>query len=263
MPFHARRDVEVGHDHRAQRQQHRGVAEPVEHDHPAGGRHAAAEEADQQTGEGRTGDARGVERRGVEADGVAEVLGTDHLAHEALAGRGVEGRADPEDEGEHVDVPDLDGAGDREGTQQERGEGHHGLGDHQQALLGEAVGDQAGVRREEQRGQELEPGRDAERRAVVGGEQHDQPVLGHALHPGAGVRHDTARGVQAVVVVVQGAERGTQLMVANLWRSGATSRRRARSSGVRSRSRCASQASRRRRSARRISRPLSVRSTST
>ncbi len=41
-------------------------------------------------------------------------------------------------------------------AEQQRGDGEHGLGDLQQPALGEAVGDQAGVRREQQDGQELQ-----------------------------------------------------------------------------------------------------------
>ena len=64
--------------------------------------------------------------------------------------------------------------------------------------------------REEQERQELQPGRDAEGGAAVGGELEHQPVLGDALHPGAGVGDDAAGGVQAVVGVGQGAESGTR-----------------------------------------------------
>jgi len=64
------------------------------------------------------------------------------------------------------------------------------------------------VRREQQHGQELEAGGDAERRAAAAGELEDQPVLGDALHPGAGVRDDAARGVEPVVAVAEGAEGG-------------------------------------------------------
>ena len=134
----------------------------------------------------------------------------DHLGDERLAGRGVEGRADAEDERQQVDVPDLDDAGHGDQAEHQRGAGHHRLGDLEQPALGEAVGDHAGVRREQQHGQELEAGGDAERRAAAAGELEHQPVLGDALHPGAGVADDAAGGVLAVVGVVQRLERGTQ-----------------------------------------------------
>ena len=140
-------------------------------------------------------------------------------------------------------------------------------------LLGEAVGDHAGVRREEEHRQELQAGGDAQGGAAAVGEAEDQPVLGDALHPGAGVGHQAAERVAPVVGVVEGSEGGAQelLSVGRAWScvvvgqsaeasrssSGAARRRVSRSLGVRSRSRRASQASRRARSARSVVRPCS------
>ena len=107
------------------------------------------------------------------------------------------------------------------------------------------VGDQPGVRRDEQERQELQAGRDAERGAGVG-ELENQPVLGDPLHPGAGVADQTAHRVDAEVADREGLERG-----AHAWerrsRIGAASRRIWRSSAVSSPSRWFSQASLRRR----------------
>ena len=66
------------------------------------------------------------------------------------------------------------------------------LGDLEQPALGEPVGDHAGVRREQQHRQELQPGGDAERGAAGARKAQHQPVLGDALHPGADVGHHAA-----------------------------------------------------------------------
>jgi hypothetical protein len=50
-----------------------------------------------------------------------------------------------------------------------------------------AVGEDAAPHADEQHGQELQAGRDAERGAAAVRELEDQPVLRDALHPRAGV----------------------------------------------------------------------------
>lgn len=97
-------------------------------------------------GEGRADHPGQVEGGGVQADRVGEVVATDDLADERLPRGGVEGRPDPEHEGQHEDVPGLRDAGHREQPEQQRGDRQHQLGHLQQAPLGEAVGDQPGVR---------------------------------------------------------------------------------------------------------------------
>ena len=143
--------------------------------------------------------------------------------------------------------------------------GHARLGDLQQPPLGEAVGDQAGVRREQQDRQELQAGGDAERgAAVVRSSCRTSQSWATRCIQVPTLETTPPRGVQAVVAVRQGAERGAQATVASLFEeSGAPRRSRARSSGVSSRSRWASQASRRRRSCEQVVPPCSVRSTTT
>ena len=187
-----------------------GVGHGVDQDHPAGRCGPAAHRADHQAGQAGAEDPGEVEGRRVEADGVGDLVLVDHLGDERLAGRGVEGRADAEDEGQHVDVPHLDDTRHGDHAQDQRGGRHRQLRELEQAPLGEPVGDDAGVRREQQHGQELQAGGDAESRAAAVGELQHQPVLGDTLHPGTGVADDAADGVLAVVRVAQRLERGTQ-----------------------------------------------------
>ena len=150
----------LGIEH-AQGDERRAVAGCVHEDDPARSRRAAAEGRDEETRDGRADEAAGVERRRVEGDGVAEVLPTDHLGHERLTRRRLEGAADAEDEREDVHVPGRDDAGDRETAQHGGRDGHQHLHDAQHRALGEAVGQHAADGREQQRRKQLERDRDA------------------------------------------------------------------------------------------------------
>ena len=208
---------------------------------------AGAEDLDQQAGQRRADHAAEVERRAVEADRVGQVVRADHLHDEGLPGRVVERGAQTEQGREDEDVPDRDDAGEVEHAERDRDQAHERLGEDQQLALGVAVGEHPAPRAEEQHRQELQPGGDAERDAVVVGELDDQPVLGDALHPGADVRDHAPGVVDAVVAVAQRAERRAHRRVSRSI-TGAAARRTSRSSWVSSASRRASQASRRRRS---------------
>ncbi len=89
--------------------------------------------------------------------------------------------------------------------QAERGKRHQRLGDHQQAPLREAVGEQPAPGAEEQDRQELQrrgqPDRDA-----AAGQLEDQPDLGDHLHPVAGERDDLPGEVAPVVGDGEGVE---------------------------------------------------------
>ena len=192
----------------------------------------------------------------------------DDLGDERLARGGVEGGRRTEDEGEHVDVPDLDGAGDGEQAEHQRGHGHAEVGQLQQAALGDPVGDQPGERGEEQERQELQPGGDADRGAGVVGERAGPaspgpPAASRCRRWRRHCRRRTAGSWRWRGSGTWDSKRWISPSGRGLARIGAAWRSTARSSGVRSRSRRASQASRRARSASTTARPVSERLTST
>ena len=125
---------------------------------------------------------------------------------------------------------------------------HDRLRDRQQDPLREAVGQHAGERRDEQERQELQAGGEAEPDAAGAEVGDHEPVLRDPLHPGAGVRDQRGDEEEPVVVDRERAERGTH-QAASRSRIGTAARRTSRSSFVSSFIRCASQASRLRRSA--------------
>ena len=90
----------------------------------------------------------------------------------------------PKTKAMHVDVPRLGDAGDGEDAEHRGGRRHDDLRHHHHRALGEAIGDHAGDRREQQDRQELQPGRQAEGAGAAGEGEHE-PVLGDALHPRA------------------------------------------------------------------------------
>ena len=190
---------------------HRAVGERVDQDHPAGRPGAAAQGADHQAGQGRADDAGGVERGGVEADGVGEVVGADHLGDERLAGGRVEGRADAEEEGDHVDLPDL---GHRRVTASTPSTSEASAMVSWVSWSRRRLGKRSAIT--PAYGERSRTGRNC--RPVVmpravplpSVRLQDQPVLGDALHPGAGVGHQAAERVAPVVGVVECAEGGAQ-----------------------------------------------------
>ncbi len=119
----------------------------------------------------------------IEADGVADRPRSDHLEDERLAGRILERVVDAERKGEHRDLPDVHGAGDREDAEDQRLYAHRALeGDHQAPLVS-AVRDDPAVGGEEQHRQRLERDHRAER-GGRSGQLEDEPGLRGSLHPG-------------------------------------------------------------------------------
>ena len=135
-----------------------------------------------------------------------EVLATDHLHDERLAGRVVERGDAPEHEGAQVHHPELNDVGRGESAQRERHEPEGDLRDQQHPPLREPVGHEPAEGAEQEHGQELQCDDEAERGAAAG-QLEDQPSLSHGLHPGAGQRDRLADHVEPVVpTAVQGAE---------------------------------------------------------
>ncbi len=128
---------------------------------------------------------------------------------ERLARRVVDGVDRAADEHEPVDHPDLDGAGQGQREQRQRGDGHQRLRDHQQAALVVAVGEHAAEDAEEQDREELEAGGDADRDAGAG-QLHDEPHLGDDLHPVADQRDDLAGEVAPVVGDLERGQRAAE-----------------------------------------------------
>ena len=168
-----------------------------------------ADQGDQPPGQGRADDAAGVHHHAVQAHRVGQVLGRDHLGHEALSGGVVDQRDQAEQEGQDVDRPQRDEAGGGQDPQDQGQDPGRGLGEHGQAALVEPVGDHPAPRPGDQERHELE-GDDRPEGHPAPGQPQDEPGLGHGLHPGSGDRDDLPGEVPAVVVVAQGVEGPSQ-----------------------------------------------------
>jgi hypothetical protein len=131
----------------------------------------------------------------------------DQLRDESLAHRRIEGGGAAEQEGENVDVPELDGAGDGQ-EPQDQGETAHGrLGGDEELALVETVGGDAGPGQQQELRSELQGHDQADRRSVVIGQLSEhQPVLAGPLHPGADVGDEGAGGPDPIVEASQGPE---------------------------------------------------------
>ena len=124
-----------------------------------------------------------------ETDRVAQPDDTNELGDGRLPHRVVDGGRDTEDEGEEIDVPDLRAAGQDEGRGQHRHCRHRGLGDLQEAQLGEPICEEPAVQPEEQGGQKLTGRGDAHGDRAACHRQH-QPVLGDPLGPDSCARQE-------------------------------------------------------------------------
>jgi len=189
-----------GEPHRGQAGQDRQIAQRVPQEAPA-----LTHPSHQDAGQGRAHHPGSVDHRRVQADRVGQVLAAHHLDRERLARGDVEGVGDPQQDGQDVQMPDLDLLGQGEGGQQ-TGQQHGGrLGLEQDAAAVEAVGHQASQRDDQEdgnlRGKADHP--QLHRRA---GQAVDQPGLRHGLHPGADQRDHLPRGEKAEVPVAQGPE---------------------------------------------------------
>ncbi len=158
-----------------------------------------------EAGDRRTGDSGRMDENAVEADGVEDAVGADDLDHERLPRRVVDGE-DEAAEGDHdEDHPSRGRAARREHEQQQRGDHHSRLGDHQQLALVEAVGQRAAEGAEQEDAGELQGGGDPDGDPGAG-QRQDQPELGDDLHPVAGQRDDLPAEVEAVVADLERGE---------------------------------------------------------
>ena len=120
-------------------QQHGDEGQRVDEENPAGpddgGEHASGCRAD------HPGDVKG---SAVQCHGVGEVVVPDQFRDEGLPHGSVHGGDHPEHEGESVDVPELGGARDHQNAQSGAQQRHGGLGQHQEPLTVEAIGEKSG-----------------------------------------------------------------------------------------------------------------------
>ena len=191
----ARRGQQLGLAHREVGQQDGQEAGRVEEE--AGGQ---PDQPDDEPGHGRADDARSVEDGAVEGHRVGHVGPSDHLDHERLADRHLDGIHEAEPDGQQVDHPDLDGAGHHEQPQGQRQAERHELGHDERLALGQRIGDEAAEEPEGEDGQELAGRGYAERERIVG-QLQDEPALGNGLHPGAHQRDELAGEEEAEVAV--------------------------------------------------------------
>ena len=139
-----RYSVKVGQAKGAKRDQHGAERGAVDQEGPAG-----PERGDDEPGDRGADHPRRVERGRVQRDGVRQVLIADQFADEGLARRGVERRRRAEQEGEHIDVPELHEAGDGEKPERRRERPHRRLRGHEELALIQAVGGRSGPRQEQ------------------------------------------------------------------------------------------------------------------
>ncbi len=188
----------------AQQQGHEG--ERIDEEDPAG-----PDDGREHAGDGRADHPGNVEGRAVQGHGIGEVVVLDQFRDEGLPDGGVQGRDHPEHQGERVDVPELRRARDHQDAQPRAQQRHGGLGQHQEPLAVETIGDQSGHGCQEELRAQLQGHRDPHRPGIVRRQVGEhQPVLGGALHPGANVGNKGADEPDPVVQDVQGFERGHQ-----------------------------------------------------
>jgi len=130
----------------------------------------------------------------------------DHLGHERLPRRILEGIVEAEQRGEYANLPDLKDPEHRQQPHRQRLHSHHRLQDDHQAALVDAVGDHAAVRAQQQYRQRLQRDDQSEHGARTA-QLQDDPRLGGHLHPGADQRHRLAADVPAVVGNLECGER--------------------------------------------------------
>ena len=153
----------------------RGVGQEANADAGRGDEHSRHRGADR---------ARGVSHDAVEADRVLHPVPADHLGDESLPSRLIDGINRAQGRRQDEDHPQPHDVGHGQQPEQERQQAQGGLGAQQEAALVRAVSDQAAVGSQQQHGQELGGGHQAQQGAGAGQLQH-QPGLRHHLHPGA------------------------------------------------------------------------------
>jgi len=143
-----------------------------------GERRRHADAGDDEAARGGTHDPRAVERRGEQRDRVDHVVPAHRLAHERLPHHVEERVGQARAQREDADVPVRDHA-----RRHQRGDGERraclrGLGGHEQASLGHAVGDGAAGEGEQQYRAPVQHVDEPQQQRRVR-ERQDQPGFGH------------------------------------------------------------------------------------
>ncbi len=194
--------MEVSHPQASQRADDRYECACVNQEHIT-----CSHRGDQHASDGWADHARGIERCGVQAYRVRQVGFAHQLGNKGLPCGRVESRGAAQQECEHIDVPQLHKAGDREDTQGQPQRSHDDLGDHEELAPVEMVGGEAAERQHQQMRAELQRRDDTQGGGITVRQLGEhQPILGGALHPCAHVGHQSAAGPDAIVVAVQRAE---------------------------------------------------------
>ena len=129
------------------------------------------------------------------------------FGHEGLTHRCVKGGGAAEQEGENVDMPELDEAGNGQDAERQREQPHSRLRRNQELALVEAVGGIARPRQQEKLRPELQCHDQPDSGCIVASElSENQPVLGRPLYPGAYVGDEGAADPDPIVETSQGTE---------------------------------------------------------
>ena len=187
--------------HRRQGDEHREEAHGV-----GGEAEAGSEGGDDHAADRGPDDPRRVEERGVERDRIRELGRPDHLVRERLPRGCVEHQHHASQHGEHVHLPWLDVAEQRQ-QRQERRRDHRGrLRRHHEPARVEPVGEDAGKEAEHAERQELAEDEDADRDRRSGQLEHE-PRHRDVLHPRSRDRDRLADEEQPVVAMPEAGER--------------------------------------------------------
>ena len=186
--------------------------EQSDHDGPVAGRvHGEGDadpgQGDDETAERRPDDARRRAQRRAERDRVRQVVLPDDPEHERVPRRVADHEDEPLEDRDHVHLPELDRARQRQDCERAGGDDRERLRHEQEAADVEAVDHRADREAEERHRQELGEGErsDGERRS---GQVEHEPVRGDLLHPRADERDAVADEVEPVVAVVAQAREG-------------------------------------------------------
>ena len=143
---------------------------------------------------------------GIEGDGIAQILaGFDHLHHEGLAGRHVEGVDEALGQAQPEDVRDGDGPAQGQHRQRERLEHRKHLRDHEGGVPVPPIDPYSSKRRQKERWDLSGKAHHSQQKRRVGEAVH-QPSGSDAGHPSADQREALAAEKQTVVAVPQGAD---------------------------------------------------------
>ena len=150
---------------------------------------------------------RQVAAAGVQADRARQISGADHVVDDQLRGGGADDAGGAVDQQDDHRVPHLERAGEEEHAPRQRRQHEQRLRDLDQLAAVVAVGERAGVQREQQeRHPVADDGEAGQRRRVERLEHH--PVADDVLDVVGRHRHQAQREVPAVVARVQSGEAG-------------------------------------------------------